>query len=113
LSTTWADHLGSDLTRNGYGQLAGVVGDGPAYLTRFDGRLAPASITDDIHFAVAPSDDPVGSSTAAPRTPDGTASAPSKSDNTGLIVGIVVGAVLVVGLVGIAVRQRRTRSFSG
>jgi hypothetical protein len=104
LSTTWADRLGSDLSRNGYGQLAGVMGGGPAYLTRFDGRLAPASITDDIHFAAAPSDDPVGSSTAG-----STAAYRSsgKSDNTGLIVGIVVGAVLGIGLVGLAVRQRR------
>jgi hypothetical protein len=110
LSTTWADHLGTDLTRNGYGQLAGVVGDGPAYLTRFDGRLQPAAITDDIHFAAAPSDDPVGSSTVRTTPPH---QASGKSDNTGLIVGIVVAAVLVVGLVGIAVRQRRVRSFSG
>lgn len=103
LSPTWAGHVsghpvGSDLTE--------VIAGGPDYLTRFDGRLQPATITDDIHFAVAAGDDPLGSSSPTQAAAPATA---TRSSHTGLVVGIVVGAGLVVLLIGAALRQRRAR----
>ena len=101
LSTTWAgrlsdQHVGSDLSK--------VAAGGPNYLTRFDGRLEPASITDDIHFAAAANDEDLGS-TAGPYVGGG-ARKDSGSD-AAVFAGIGIAVVLVAGLIWLGFRARR------
>jgi hypothetical protein len=103
LSPTWAGSVGTDLVQNGHGDLARVVGSGPDYLTRFDGRLAPETITDDIHFAVAATDDPLGSSGA---THVGGGARKTDSGDTAIFVG--VGVVLIGLLVWLTLGRRRS-----
>ncbi|HZE50234.1 MAG TPA: DUF2330 domain-containing protein [Jatrophihabitantaceae bacterium] len=105
LSTTWAGRLSDH--RPGR-DLALVAADGPGYLTRFDGRLDPVTITDDIHFTVASSDQALGSVTA--RAPAGRS---GKSTNAGLIAGIAIAVVLIGLLVGFAARRRRSPPLGG
>jgi len=105
LSTTWAGRLSDH--RPGP-DLAKVAADGPGYLTRFDGRLEPVTITDDIHFTVASSDEAIGSASA--QQPAGRS---GKSTNAGLIAGIVIAVVLVGLLVGFAARRRRSPPLGG
>lgn len=93
LTQTWASHLA------GYHEgpaLAAVVGNDQDYLTRFDGTLDPHRISDDIHFATAPTD------TASTRRHS------SGDTPTGLYVGIGV-AVILFGLLGWLIARRRVR----
>jgi hypothetical protein len=105
LSTTWAGRLSDHQPGP---DLAEVAADGPGYLTRFDGRLEPVTITDDIHFTVASSDEALGSATVGrPVERSG------KSTNAGLIAGIAIAVVLIGLLVGFAVRRRRSTPLDG
>lgn len=104
LSPTWAGHVsGTDAGPD----LAKVVGSGLDYLTRFDGRLLPATIDDDIHFAVAASDAPLGRPSRS--TPAPAQHAATRDDSPGLVVGIAIGAGLVIVLIGAALWRRRSR----
>jgi hypothetical protein len=104
LSATWAGPLGTDLAQRSHQDLAKVLGDGPAYLTRFDGRLRPAEITDDIHFAVAPSDQ------AVPPVQVRGGARKDSSNDAGIFIGIGVAAVLVAGLIWLTLGRRRNGS---
>lgn len=86
-----------------YPELASVTKDGATYLTRLDGVLAPADITDDFHFQAA----------EGLRPPDGftvPAGTSAGSGATGQIGIAVLGIVAVLGLMAAAVviQQRRT-----
>jgi hypothetical protein len=103
LSVTWAgrvaDHVvGSDLAK--------VAADGPGYLTRFDGRLEPEAITDDIHFAAATAD-----TTVSPAPRIGGGARKTNNGDTAVFIGVGVGVVLVGMLIWFALGRRR--SFGG
>lgn len=105
LSASWANQLSA---RDRGPALTDVVAGGPTYLTRFDGQLAPSTITDDVHFRTAPSDASLG--TAAESAAAGETSGPVKtSSNVGLLAGIAA-AIMVAGLLaGLVVRSQARR----
>lgn len=102
MTVSWADRLGA---LSAYPDLATVTGSGSTYLTRFDGRLSPASITDDFHFGRAASDAPHRQRTVE----SDSAGDLSSSDNTlrDVLLGVLAIAVVVALAAGLARWQGR------
>ncbi|PZS16767.1 MAG: DUF2330 domain-containing protein [Pseudonocardiales bacterium] len=110
MTVSWAGPLGQ---LSAYPDLAKVAVAGSRYLTRYDGRLSPASITDDFHFSPAASD-----AALRPRVvedqPDAYGGDPPSSDHTvrDVALGVLALTVVLVFAAGLvrwqAYRQRQS-----
>jgi hypothetical protein len=105
MATAWAGRLGG---LSGFPDLAKVAVTGSNYLTRFDGTLSPASISDDFHFRRAASDSEVRRD-AEGREPDSSANGSSHDDNTLRDVALGIAALAVVILLALGVVRWQTR----
>lgn len=109
MSVTWAGRLGPASAP----ALAEVTRGGTDYLTRWDGTLAPAGITDDFHFVRA-ADDAIAPTTGARELAARTmADPPFASGRRGSDVAAMIGlslaaATLLVGA-GLLAGRRRGR----
>jgi hypothetical protein len=107
MTVSWAGRLSS---LGGFPDLAKVASGHAGYLTRFDGTLAPASITDDFHFSQAASDAhyrPAEGrirSDVLPTRPDASVGDHPVRD---VALGLAALAVLAALLGGLARRQGR------
>lgn len=85
--------------------LAGLTKGGTTFLTRYDGTLSPATITDDFHFSAVTTDSAATSS--AVDTPNVLAAESSGDSHTTLIVAIVAAAAVLLIGAGLVYAQRR------
>lgn len=105
MTVSWADTL-TDL--HAFPDLARITTADIAYLTRFDGTLAPASITDDFHFSPVVDDTPHRVHNVDNDVPPN-AGPPASNDHTARDVGLGVAVIAVVALLaaGAASTQKR------
>lgn len=119
MSKVWARRL--DPTQ--HPDLAAVTSGGATFLTRYDGTLRPATITDDFHFASDRSDTTVSPTRTVvtegpPNTSnddDVTPPAQAASSDDAKITLVVLGSIFVLGLLATAlvITQRRGRGQRG
>jgi hypothetical protein len=111
MSLVWAGRLGPADDR----ALAPVTAGGTTFLTRYDGTLTPATISDDFHFAAASADitTPVRSVAGDGAASSASASGGSDGDRPAKVTLVIVAGLGVLGLLAAAILIEQRRRSAG